>query len=188
MDRLVRFCLWGLAILLIAALTHFIAILILPYVAPRNAYHRLANAYGGKGIVILPAAKPGDDVIPFRDPTLVQGICFFDLTQAPVRIKAKVKAGRMMSLSFRTSTGKIFYSLTDRGVLNNMIDIRLVSEAQLAALEARDDDDNKAPAPELRLQAPANTGLIVASAFISRPSEQNEAEAWVKTVTCQPAP
>jgi uncharacterized membrane protein len=187
MNRFVDLCLWGLGALLTAALTHFVAILILPDVAPHNAYQRLADAYGKTGMIVLPAAQPGDHVIPFRDPAVIQGICFFDLTKAPVRIKANVVEGRMLSLSFRTRAGKIFYSMTDRGVLSKTIDVRLVSEAQLAALEARDDED-KAPAPELRLQAPANTGLVVASAFVGRPGERDIAEAWVKAVTCQPAP
>jgi uncharacterized membrane protein len=187
MERFVNFCLWGLGVALIAALTHFIAILILPDIAPRNAYQRLADAYGDKGLIILPTAQPADHVIPFRDLAVAQGVCFFDLTKAPMRIKAQVEEGRMVSLSFRTRTGKIFYSMTDRGVLNKMIDVHLVTEAQLAGLEARDDENN-ASVPELRLQAPANTGLVVASAFIGRPGEQDNAEAWVKAVDCEPAP
>jgi uncharacterized membrane protein len=187
MDRLVRLCLWGLAVLLTAALTHLTAILLLPEVATRDAYHRLADAYGGTGMILLSPARPGDHAIPFRDPAVVQGICFFDLAKAPVRIKANIEEGRMLSLSFRTRTGKIFYSMTDRGALDRKIDVRLVSEVQLAELEARD-DENKAPAPELRLQAPAATGLLVATTLIARPGEQDGAEARVKAVTCRPEP
>ncbi|MGD0632781.1 MAG: hypothetical protein ABSA13_00685 [Beijerinckiaceae bacterium] len=174
--------------LLNAVLTHLTAILLLPEVATRDAYHRLADAYGGgPGMILLPPAKPGDHVVPFRDPAVVQGVCFFDLAKAPVRIKANIEEGRMLSLSFRTRTGKIFYSMTDRGALDRKIDVRLVSEAQLAELEARD-DENKAPAPELRLQAPSATGLVVATALIARPGEQDGAEVRIKAVTCRPDP
>lgn len=187
MDRLIRFCLWGLATLLVAALTHWTAILLLPSIAPGDAYHRLMAAYGGPGMILLPPAKPGDRVIPFRDPAAVQGICFFDLAKAPVRIKTNIEEGRMLSLSFRTRTGKIFYSMTDRGALDRKIDVRLVSEAQLADLEARD-DETKAPPPELRLQAPTATGLVVATALVTRPGERDGAETRIKGVTCQPEP
>ncbi len=177
----------GVAIVgLVAGLTHLCAILLLPGVATRDAYDLLAARYvRHAGMSLLAPARPGDTLIPFRDPAAVQGLCFFDLNKAPTRVRTKVEEGRLLTLSFRTRDGRIFYSMTDRAALRGSIDIRLVTPAQLAEVVAGDDEDAGLP-EELRLKAPATAGLIVATALIARPSERAEAEARIKAIECKP--
>jgi len=170
-------------VFLVAGLTHFSAILLLPTVATRDSYHLLQGHGASDHMAIFPPNRPGDTLIPFRDPAAVQGLCFFDLGKGPVRVRTKTEEGRLLTLSFRTPTGKIFYSMTDRASLRNTIDIRLLTEAQLAAVVASDDEDQGLP-EELRLKAPSRRGLIVATALIARPSERADAEDRIKAITC----
>ena len=174
-------------VLLVAALTHFTAILLLPKVATRDAYDVLSARGGRDHMAILAPAKPGDTAIPFRDPATVQGICYFDLRKGPVRIRTKTEEGRLLTLSFRTHEGKIFYSMTDRAALHDTIDIRLVTAAQLADVVAADDEDLGLP-EELRLQAPTLDGLIVATALVARPSERGDAERRIAGISCNVEP
>ena len=179
----------GVAIVgLVAGLTHLVAVLLLPDVATRDAYDLLAaHGYGRDGMSVLPPARPGDTLIPFRDPAAVQGLCFFDLAKAPFRIRTKVEEGRLLTLSFRTRDGRIFYSMTDRAALRGSIDIRLVTPAQLETVADGDDEDAGLP-EELRLKAPATAGLIVATALIARPGGRADAEARIKAIECKPEP
>lgn len=178
----------GLAIvLLVAGLTHFLAVLILPEVATKDAYTLLAAQGHPDGMSILPPSRPGDTLIPFRDPATVQGVCLFDLTNAPVRVRASTEPGRLLTLSFRTPGGRIFYSMTDRAALHDRIDIRLVTDSQLNDVEAGDDEDQGLP-EELRLKAPGLKGLVVATALVARPSEKSAAEARIHAITCAPEP
>ena len=65
----------GLAIvLLVAALTHLVAILLIPHVATEDAYHVLAARSGLDKTTMLASSRPGDRLIPFRDPATVQGV------------------------------------------------------------------------------------------------------------------
>ena len=183
----------GVAIVgLTAGLTHLVAILLLPGVATRDAYDLLAardpakGATSRTGMTLLAPARPGDTLIPFRDPATVQGLCFFDLGKAPVRVRAKVGEGRLLTLSFRTRDGRVFYSMTDRAALRGSIDIRLVTPAQLETVVDGDDEDGLPE--ELRLKAPAATGLMVATALIARPSDRADAEARIKAIECEPEP
>lgn len=182
----------GVAIVaLVAGLTHLVAILLLPEVATHDAYDLLAahDARGGamNGMTLLPPARPGDTLIPFRDPAAVQGLCFFDLGKGPLRLRAKVGAGRLLTLSFRTRDGRVFYSMTDRAALRGKIDIRLVTPAQLETVVDGDDEDAGLP-EELRLKAPATTGLVIATALVARPGDRAEAEARIKAIECKPEP
>ena len=182
----------GVAIVgLVAGLTHLVAILLLPNVATRDAYDLLAarSPHNGapNGMALLPPARPGDTLIPFRDPAAVQGLCFFDLAKAPVRVRTKVGEGRLLTLSFRTRGGRIFYSMTDRAALRGTIDIRLVTPAQLETVVDGDDEDAGLP-EELRLKAPATTGLMIVTALIARPGDRADAEARISAIECKPEP
>lgn len=205
-PRLLPLAVGTAVVLLVAALTHFCAVLLLPRLATRDAYDLLAARSVGQGTAaaakdggqadaakaaggmrLLPPARPGDALIPLRDPAAVQGVCFFDLAKGPVRIRTGTEEGRLLTLSFRTREGRVFYSITDRAALRDTIDIRLVTAAQLAVIVAGDDEDQGLP-EELRLRAPAATGLIVATALVARPSERADAEARVAAITCAPEP
>ncbi len=172
---------------LVAGLTHFLAVLILPGVASKDAFTLLTPRDPVNRMSLFPASKPGDDLIPFRDPATVQGVCFFDVGQAPLRIRTKIEQGRLLTLSFRTPQGKIFYSMTDRAALRDSIDIRLVTGGQLDAIEATDEQDAGLPT-ELRLKAPTVKGLVVATALAARPSEAKDAEERIKAISCAPEP
>lgn len=176
-----------LVVALVAGLTHFLAVLILPGVASKDAFTLLAPHDPVNRMSLFSASRPGDNLIPFRDPATVQGICFFDVGQTPVRIRTKIEEGRLLTLSFRTPQGKIFYSMTDRAALRNSIDIRLVTDAQLDAIEATDEADAGLPT-ELRLKTPTRKGLVVATALAARPSEGKDAEERIKAISCAPEP
>ena len=184
-GRLVGWGLWLLAAVLVTALTHLIAILILPRLAPRDAAHRLAPLLASDHMTLLPPAGPASMLIPFGDAAVVQSACFFDLTASPARIRASVEEGKLLTLSFRTREGQIFYAMTDRAALHGSIDIRLVSDEQLQAVEAGDDEDQGLPT-ELRLKAPSQRGMVVATALVARPAERQDAESRVKAVECHP--
>lgn len=172
---------------LVAGLTHFVAVLILPEVASKDAFSLLSARGAMNRMVLYPASRPGDSLIPFRDPSTVQGVCFFDVGKAPVRVKTKIEEGRLLTLSFRTPEGKIFYSMTDRAALRDAIDIRLATDAQLKAIAADEDEDTGLPS-ELRLRAPQQKGLVVATALITRPNEAQDAEARIKAISCAAEP
>lgn len=179
----------GVAIVgLVAGLTHLAAILLLPQVATRDAYDLLAaRGLGSNRMRLLPSARPGDTLIPYRDPAAVQGLCFFDLGAGPVRVRTKVDEGRLLSLSFRTRDGRVFYSMTDRAALRGSIDILLVTPAQLEIVASGDDEDAGLP-EELRMKTPAATGLMVATVLVARPAERAEAEARIRAIECRPEP
>ena len=171
-------------VVLTAALTHFSAILLLPEVATKDAVSLLAARVKPNAMVLLGSTP---EPAPFTDPATVQGACLFDLTKAPLRVRAKTEPGRLLTLSFRAADGRIFYSMTDRAALHDGIDIRLVTAGQLKVIEAADNEDEALPS-ELRLQAPSTKGLLLATALVARPSEAGDAAERIKAVSCAPEP
>lgn len=187
-ESLFQIAVGSAIVLLVAALTHILVILLLPEVATKDAYDILAARFDrGGGLVLLPPSQPGDTLIPFRDPATVLGLCFYDLSKGPARVRLKTEDGRLLTLSFRTPEGRVFYSMTDKAALNGAIDIRLVTDAQLKVVEDGDDEDQGVPS-ELRLKSPSRKGLLVATALIARPSEARDAAERIKSISCAPEP
>lgn len=185
--RLFQLFVGAVIVMLVAGLTHFASVLLLPKVADQDAYSVLAPRAAIDHVTLLPSARPGETLVPFLDPSTVQGICVFDLAKAPARIKVSTQEGRLLTLSFRTPDGHIFYSITDRAALHNTIDVHLVTDAQLKAIEDNDVDDQGMP-EELRLKAPTRQGLVVLTALVARPEDKDRARRQIEAVKCAPEP
>lgn len=137
-------------------------------------------------LTLLPQPGPGASLAPFADPATVQGVCIFDLEQGPLHVHGDVERDRLLSLSFRTSEGLAFYSLTDRAAQKGKLDILLLNAAQLETLEAEEDtQDEGAQAQDLRLVSPTQKGFVLLSALANFPSETADAEQRVKTFSCE---
>ena len=186
-DSLVTPLTLVLIVALCAGLTHIGSVLLLPALATRDAVSLLDARDAANRMAVLAPNRPGTSLIPFGDPATVQGVCPYDLTKAPLRVKARTEDGRLLTLSFRTTTGRIFYSMTDRAALHDTIDIRLVTAEQLKTIEASDNEDDDLPT-ELRLKAPSAKGLMLATALVARPGEARDAEARIKAVSCASEP
>jgi uncharacterized membrane protein len=184
-DRLISLLPFLAAIICVAGIVHIASVLAMPVVAPQDALTRLATvAPPGDGVVLLPPASPGREIMPYEDPSVALGFCRFDLSKGLYRVRTNIDGERFLALSFHTRSGRVFYATTDRSALRGKIDIAIVNVAQQEALEANDPEDE--PVPELRLLAPAATGFVLLRALAERPNELPRAEARVTSVTCAP--
>jgi uncharacterized membrane protein len=182
-DRLLAALLWLLGILAVAGITHIAAIFALPYIAVKDdIYARILEAAKPGQMTLLPPARPNKQFLPFTDPAIVQSVCPFDLSKGGLRLHADVEAGRLLILSFRTSTGQVFYSMSDLAAQQGKMDVVVLTPAQLDIVEADDDEDN--PSQDLRLIAPDTKGFVMISALAAYPGERGEAEERLKAVTC----
>ena len=184
-DRLLGTIPFVFAIVVIAGIVHIVSVLAMPAVAPQDAVTRLASvAPSGGGVVLLPPASPGREIMPYEDPSVALGFCRFDLSNGLYRVRTNIDSEHFIALSFHTRSGRVFYATTDRSALRGKIDVAIVNAPQLETLEASDPEDE--PAPELRLLAPAPIGFVLVRALAERPSERPAAEARVTSVTCAP--
>ena len=131
MNRFFSALLYGLAILFVAGLVHIVSILIMPRLAPHDAFARLSALAKTKQPFLLPRPLPGQEITPFEDPAVAEAVCMFDLTQAPFHVSASFGEDALVTLSFRSRTGKIFYSMTDKASVHGKIDISVMTEPQL---------------------------------------------------------
>jgi uncharacterized membrane protein len=181
-DRLLAALLWFLAVLAIAGITHIVAVFALPEIVAKDTFARVSKLAKPGRLTVLPPSRPEKQVMPFADPAMVQSVCPFDLSQGGLRLHADVEGGRLLTFSFRTSAGQVFYSMTDLAAQQGKIDVVVLTAAQLETVETEDDVDN--PSQDLRLVAPERQGFGIVSALASYQSDRADAEERVKSVVC----
>jgi uncharacterized membrane protein len=181
-DRLLAALLWLFGVLAIAGITHVAAILSLPEIAAKDTSARISELAKPGQLTLLPAPRANKQVMPFEDPAMVQSVCLFDLSQGGLRLHADVEGGRLLTFSFRTSAGQVFYSMTDLAAHQGKIDVAVLTAAQLEIVEAEDDEED--PSQDLRLVAPEPQGFVIVSALAGYESDRADAEERVKSVIC----
>lgn len=181
-PRVIEILMVAVGAAMIAALVHIVAILIIPFYASRDAFARLSPLGPINATIALPQPGPQARLIPYGDPAVASAFCRFDLSAGPLRVKAPANLSGFASLSFHTRRGSIFYALTDKAATHGMLEALVLTEDQLRALAAKDDED--VPVQELRIVSTADTGFVVMRSFSEQPSLYPQAESAVRSLTC----
>lgn len=186
-DRLLNFLPWALATLMIAAMVHLVSVLLMPALAPKDAYARLASyakAVGiNEGVVALPPITPGAEILSFEDASFVEAACIYDLSKRPYHVTASADGEDFFGLSFHASGGRIYHAITDRSAIKGKFDIILGNARQMEALENA--SDGAAPLQEVRITAPTSRGFVLLRVLAKRGSDQARLREQLKSVKCE---
>jgi uncharacterized membrane protein len=166
----------------VAALTHFAALLTIPAVAEHDAYARVAALAAPFKTAALPAVSPKAREFPYSDPAVAAAVCVYDLAGGPVRARANLGRAGFASLSFHSRRGVAFYALTDRAANKGRMEALIVTPEQLRALSARDDEDN--PTDDLRIVSPTLQGFVMARVLGGSADDQPAAVEQAAAMSC----
>lgn len=167
--------------LVLGAMVHLVAVLLVPHLAERDAASLFSEmGEGGKADLLDPMRQPSQAVTD-GDPQVAMAVCAYNLETGPVRIIAK--AGLLpLSLSLHRPGGGVLYAITDRAAVRSTLDFVILTSAQLDERLARDDETESVR--ELRVVSGGEQGIVVARALAKRSSDRAQAEALVKDVAC----
>jgi len=171
---------------MIAALVHIVAILLIPLYATHDAFARLSALGPVNATIALPQSAPQQRLIPYADPAVASAFCRFDLAAGPLRVKAPADPSGFASVSFHTRRGSIFYALTGKAATHGVLEALVVTEDQLRALTAKDDEDT--PVQDLRIVSATTTGFVLMRAFSEQPSLYARAETAARGLSCANEP
>ncbi len=148
-----------LAILMVAGMVHIVSLLLVPRVAPDDAFARV-SAFAPEGVVrTLPPAASAGDPLPGRDPALVAAVCRYDLGGGPLRVTAVLGDEDFVALTLHARSGVAFYGLSDRAANEGKLDLVIMTSGQREAAEARDPPDT--PVRDVRVVAPESRGFVL---------------------------
>ena len=180
-DRWTQTTLTLAAFACVALAVHLASVLLLPRVAPEDAFARIAAPLSTGAVHVLAAADAPGLPVPFRDPLVASAVCRYDLRAGTIRVSAKVTGEAMVAVSFHSREGLPFYGLTDRASNEGTIDLVLMTAAQRARIEAAEQEDP--PAREVRVEAPGPEGFVQFD-VLARVGGVKEAERAFQSVRC----
>jgi uncharacterized membrane protein len=166
----------------VAALTHFAVLLLVPAVAEHDAFARVAALAPPFKTVALPPVTPKSRDFPFADPAVAAAVCVYDLANGPVRARVSLGRAAFAALSFHSRRGVAFYALTDRAANQGRMEALIVTPEQLRALVARDDEDN--PTDDLRIVSPTPQGFVMSRVLTSGPDDAADAQTQASAMSC----
>ena len=172
---------WVAGCLVVAGIVHLASIFAMPQLAPRDAFARMSAAAPLHRQTLLPVAAPGAGG-PFDDPAFAQGLCRYDLSQGPVRVRATLPPDALMLMSFHGRQGQIYYSMTDRSATRGKLDVLLVTRRQLDVVEANDPEDELPQ--DLRIITPTLEGFVLFRALAEFPGEMEDAKKRIQSIFC----
>ncbi len=118
-----------LAGVLLGGVVHLVSVLALPKIATQDAYSRLTPMTKLNAVTQLPAAEPGNNVMPYLDPAFAVAICRYDLSTGPIKLTVPVSQA-YTSVSFYTRNELAYYAINDRSAGKKVIELNLMTEAQ----------------------------------------------------------
>ncbi|GGK17419.1 DUF1254 domain-containing protein [Salinarimonas ramus] len=184
--------------IVLAAMTHIAAILMLPWLARQDAYARLAPTASAENAVLVAAPRAGgfgevdaplpETWLPLHDPALAVGACAYDLADGPLRVSAPDGA-LFQTISLHARGAGAYYAITDRAAVRGRLELVVATRDQLDAILAEEAAAQVETGPadafgDLRVVAPTREGFVLVRTLAAFPSEAPLAEALVEAVSC----
>ncbi|MGH6736105.1 MAG: DUF1254 domain-containing protein [Methyloceanibacter sp.] len=169
--------------LVLAGLIHVVAVLTLPMLAPRDAHARLAALGPANTMIQLPASAPGRQVMPMMAPDVRYAVCRYDLSNGPVRLRARIADGLWL-IAFYTPLGENFYAVVGADLRKPDVDLIIATTDQDVAevgVDAPEAFDNV-----VVVSSPVVEGIALIRAPLAGPSRSAEAERALKDTYCGP--
>jgi len=176
-----------LCLLVLAAIAHLGAILLIPWQADGHAAERLRESVTARTAQPLSGAGEGGWLMR-DDPFIAMAACAFDLTDGPFRFTTQ-PSPHFHSIAVHSRGAGAFFALTDRSVDGEVIDVivmtreqRLIEDALLA--QAIEEDESRREDGVVRVIAPEETGFVAVRVLAPLASLRRQAAEIAQAATC----
>jgi uncharacterized membrane protein len=182
-----RFVFATFCLLVLAAIAHLGAILLIPWQADRHAVERLRATLSAQTAQPVHGLDEGG-WLARHDPYIAMAACAFDLADGPFHFTTK-PSPHFHSIAIHSRGTGAFFALTDRSVEGEVIDIivmtreqRLIEEALLA--QAIEEDETRRDDGIVRVIAPEEAGFVAVRVLAPLASLRQKASEIAQAATC----
>ena len=170
-----------LTIVFLATFIHIVAVLSLPYLAPKNAWARVTALTDENQMIVLPAASSSHQSLPLMAPDVRYGVCRFNLDSGPVRLSTQI-LDDLWSITFYTPGGENFYAITGRELKRSQIEIIISTQNEVgvkAGASLLDEIEDL-----VVVDSPVREGIALIRAPLLGPSYSAQTEAALRRGSC----
>jgi uncharacterized membrane protein len=163
-----------------ALLIHILTIFLIPGFAEKDAWARLPKQVDEGYFTLLKREDPLAANMRAFDPNFVFGACRFDLSEGPFGL-AGGTAPTFWSLSVYDRQGINLYSINDKSLQGNNLDVVIATPLQITELQ-------KDMPPELSgsvfVEADTREGFVVLRSYVPEPSLLESTTTFVSSSNC----
>jgi len=163
----------------VAGLLHIAGLFVLPRMAQEDAFSVFSRLSGPDGVTVITEDRLRQ--MPFVDPHVAIGICKFDLSVGPFRVRTGL-SDTFLAVVFAREQHGILASVSDRAATSGALDVVLATPAQLERIAALDDGNEAIE--EVRVPSSQMRGVAIIKILVDRPSSRPGAEAVIRAVQC----
>lgn len=171
---------------LVAALSHVSAILLMPALVPVDSWSRLGTfGEAGKFALLASSGLPGESSgVPRSDPMTLMALCRYDLDETgPVRISGEM-ALPYWGFFAHDRRGMVYYAINNRAFGDRPLSLRVMSADDVVRFRADLPEDAE---QELLVASPEARGFVIVRALVPQPAARSRIEAELRRLDCQPA-
>lgn len=169
--------------LILAAVVHLAAVLALPFLATKDGWARLADLGDVNRLVVLPAAGPEQQSLPFMAPDVRYAVCRYELSDGPVRLVFP-RLEELWMIAFYTPQGENFYAISGGDLRRDRIEVIVSTQAEtLLELEAEVTEETE---NIVIVKAPQDSGLAIVRAPLRSASFSAQTEEALNRASCAP--
>ena len=168
-----------------AGIVHITSTLAIPYMGTETAYDRLSAALPLNTMRILPAATPGNELLPFNDPEQQLAVCRFDLGSDLLTVTATLPDPGW-SLAIYSPQGDNYYAVAAAGL--RQPEVMLVLEPTRATLMNLFGIGTAPNFDPSRIAAPESRGLVVVRAPRKGNAFEERTAAMLAQASCKAGP
>jgi uncharacterized membrane protein len=165
------------AFVAVVVAVHLLAV----WALPRAIMQRVMSgvvAEAGDGVWRPPPVDAGARRIVLPNPDLLYALCAYDVSAAPLRVRAEPGAPGYWSIALYASDTDTWYVLNDRGAAGRPVDL-VVARAGAGP--------GGLPAGAMRVESPTARGLLLMRVHLEGGAAQREAaEAARRSLRCEP--
>lgn len=172
----------GLAILLVASVIHIISILLIPQQAQDRLESLVRNAdLADRKFSVIEDKGKTAVLLNAQDPNFHLAICPFDLSDGPLSVLA-ASSQTLWTLAVFNQQSQNVYSLNDRLVSGDKLELLLVSPLQLAELQ---EVGAKELEKRIVISLKQSQGFVLLRTFKHGMRKQGAVESFIKSAKCE---
>jgi uncharacterized membrane protein len=168
--------------LVAAAIVHICTVFAIPQFYRNDAVERLARTLPLHTFLMLPQARPRQQVLPFQQPDTRYSICRFDLRTGPLVVKAELSEPGW-TLSGYNPGGASFYVLPANEA--RKINLSLLVQPSGERFIGPASDARSLEQDTSQIVSPGRTGLIVIQAPLKGRTYVGEIEQTLSKASCR---
>lgn len=169
--------------LVTGALVHVGLVLALPTVSDNPGMERIVRIAPVNEMMVLPAAAPGEQMLPFMAPDVRYALCHFDIAAGPLSLRAQLLS-EVWTIAIFDREGRNVFTIAGSDIRRRDVEIVLASAAEELAAAVPVTQQSAPSAGTINATIAGTEGVAMLLAPELGPSYRRETEQALRQASC----